>query len=602
MPQTFYVPQLGSESCLVSRNGAEQQAHILERRPGEVYVHYDNTDKRMDEWVSESLVKPTTNPEQAGSVAASHASNGGSNGTRKKRKRAQSSNEPSSGAGTPHPPQQEPTPRAADGAEEGKTIKMSEEEYDIEHHKQITARRNFDRVIFGKWSIRTWYFSPYPLAESEGDSEPSSTPAPPPAVALFSASAAHTSRALPTSIEPRLPRASMRAHGRTSDLFAGGLGRERTHGNDSKETESVLWVCDRCFKYMTEGAVWEGHCRKCTRTHPPGRKVYQRGAHIIWEVDGAKEKLYCQNLSLFGKLFIDIKTLFFDCDNFLFYILTDADSTRDHVIGFFSKEKISYDDYNLACIVVLPPYQKNGYGMLLIEFSYELSKRAGKLGTPERPLSDLGLRSYMTYWIATIIRYLRRLLSVLPPDVKHLISPQKSSAGSSSDGSPTPNHDAVESVLSILSPPLDDDWPANGHGTAPRRRKKSAKGWDGEAVMVSSNGLGALEEPDDLVMQQRVLQTTANADGSATTHLVVRCTLQELSTATGLRADDAAFALEECGLLRRRLRKKVERKTEDGLSERDEEEYIVVTRELVEAVATERRVKKMCMDLQHVLL
>jgi len=64
--------------------------------------------------------------------------------------------------------------------------------------------------------------------------------------------------------------------------------------------------------------------------------VYQRGAHTIWEVDGAKEKvraaqiamgssemvfliqreqLYCQNLSLFGKLFIDIKTLFFDCDN-----------------------------------------------------------------------------------------------------------------------------------------------------------------------------------------------------------------------------------------------------------------------------------------------
>ena len=31
--------------------------------------------------------------------------------------------------------------------------------------------------------------------------------------------------------------------------------------------------------------------RKCTRKHPPGRKVYQRGAHTIWEVDGAKEKV-----------------------------------------------------------------------------------------------------------------------------------------------------------------------------------------------------------------------------------------------------------------------------------------------------------------------
>src|SRR6266404_9950997 len=35
--------------------------------------------------------------------------------------------------------------------------------------------------------------------------------------------------------------------------------------------------------------------RKCTLKHPPGRKVYQRGAHTIWEVDGSKEKVskYC---------------------------------------------------------------------------------------------------------------------------------------------------------------------------------------------------------------------------------------------------------------------------------------------------------------------
>lgn len=25
--------------------------------------------------------------------------------------------------------------------------------------------------------------------------------------------------------------------------------------------------------------------------HPPGRKVYQRGAHTIWEVDGAAQKV-----------------------------------------------------------------------------------------------------------------------------------------------------------------------------------------------------------------------------------------------------------------------------------------------------------------------
>jgi hypothetical protein len=37
-----------------------------------------------------------------------------------------------------------------------------------------------------------------------------------------------------------------------------------------------------------------------------------------------------------------------------------------------SQEKVSYDDYNLACIVTFPPYQKKGYGTLLIEFSASL--------------------------------------------------------------------------------------------------------------------------------------------------------------------------------------------------------------------------------------
>ncbi|KAI6043812.1 hypothetical protein EDC04DRAFT_2647625 [Pisolithus marmoratus] len=48
---------------------------------------------------------------------------------------------------------------------------------------------------------------------------------------------------------------------------------------------------------------------KCDRRHPPGRKVYQRGANTTWEVAGAIDKLYCQNLTLFGKFFIN-DTLF----------------------------------------------------------------------------------------------------------------------------------------------------------------------------------------------------------------------------------------------------------------------------------------------------
>lgn len=36
-------------------------------------------------------------------------------------------------------------------------------------------------------------------------------------------------------------------------------------------------------------------------------------------------------------------------------------------------------------------------------------------GTPERPLSDLGLKGYTTYWVSVILRFLRQLLADAEP-------------------------------------------------------------------------------------------------------------------------------------------------------------------------------------------
>ena len=57
----------------------------------------------------------------------------------------------------------------------------------------------------------------------------------------------------------------------------------------------------------------------------------------MFEVDGRASKQYCQNLCLMAKLFLDHKTLFFDVEPFLFYVLTVNGTDGSHVIGYFSK-------------------------------------------------------------------------------------------------------------------------------------------------------------------------------------------------------------------------------------------------------------------------
>ncbi|KAL4084492.1 hypothetical protein QTP88_023782 [Uroleucon formosanum] len=173
------------------------------------------------------------------------------------------------------------------------------------------------------------------------------------------------------------------------------------------QKECKIWICEYCLKYSKLEKSFKYHMSQCIWRQPPGVEVYHKDSLSIWEVNSSEHKMYCQNLCLLAKLFLDHKTLYFDVEPFLFYILCEIDKFGAHLVGYFSKEKDSLNCNNVSCILTIPPFQRRGYGKLLIAFSYELSKLEGLVACPEKPLSDLGKLSYNSYWSRTLLQILK---------------------------------------------------------------------------------------------------------------------------------------------------------------------------------------------------